>query len=266
MQVQLNTINYGDAFQLIRDLPDASVDLIFTSPPYAQQRKNTYGGVPAAQYVDWFMPMSAELYRVLKPTGSFVMNLKEHCEQGERSIYVLELILALKQAGWKWTEEYIWHKSTSFPGYWPNRLRDAWERLLHFTKQKKFAMYQDSVKKPIGDWAKNWKPRAKDYQRDYNATQSGFSRVRAAWEGKDTVLPDNVLYEAPVSSNKGHSAVMPEAIAEFFVKLFTTQDDLVLDPFAGSGTTLRVAHALGRQSVGFEIVEPVSADWLSYAT
>ena len=138
----------GDCAQVLRDYPDNFFDLIVTSPPYADQREDTYGGIPPAKYVDWFVQRSEEFLRVLKPTGSFVLNIKEKVSAGERHTYVLELILALRKQGWKWTEEYIWHKRNCHPGKWPNRFRDAWERCLHFTKTNKFNMYQDAVMVP----------------------------------------------------------------------------------------------------------------------
>ena len=114
------------------------VDVVVTSPPYADQRKKTYGGVSPDKYVAWFLPISAQLLRVLKPSGTFVLNIKERVTKGERHTYVLELILALRQQGWLWTEEFIWHKKNCYPGKWPNRFRDSWERLLQFNKTKKF--------------------------------------------------------------------------------------------------------------------------------
>ncbi len=140
-----NTIYQGDALELLRRFEADSVDLIVTSPPYADQRKKTYGGISPDEYVEWFVPIAAELKRVMKPGGSFVLNIKERVVAGERHTYVLELILEMRRQGWLWTEEYCWHKKNSFPGKWANRFRDSWERCLHFNKQKKFAMYQDAV-------------------------------------------------------------------------------------------------------------------------
>jgi len=144
----------GNCKEVLKQIPDNSIDLIFTSPPYADQRKNTYGGIAPDKYVEWFLPIAQELLRVLKPTGTFILNIKEKVVDGERSTYVMELILALRKQGWFWTEEFIWHKKNSYPGKWANRFRDSWERLLQFNKDKKFNMYQDAVKVPIGDWAK----------------------------------------------------------------------------------------------------------------
>ena len=124
----------GDCRHVLKTLPDNSIDLVFTSPPYADKRKNTYGGVSPEKYVEWFLPISRELLRVLKQDGTFVLNIKEKAANGERHTYVIELILEMRKQGWLWTEELIWHKKNCYPGKWPNRFRDSWERCLHFTK------------------------------------------------------------------------------------------------------------------------------------
>ena len=171
----------GDCLEVLKELPDNCVDLIFTSPPYADQRKNTYGGIHPDKYVEWFLPITEQMLRVLKPTGSFVLNIKEKVVNGERSTYVLELILSMRKQGWLWTEEFIWHKKNCYPGKWPNRFRDAWERLLQFNKQKSFAMYQESVMVPTGDWAKSRlrKLSETDKIRDNSHVGSGFALSRA---------------------------------------------------------------------------------------
>jgi DNA modification methylase len=247
----------GDCREVLKTLDDNSIDLIVTSPPYADQRKHTYGGVHPDDYVEWFLPISAELQRVLKPTGTFILNIKERVVNGERHTYVLELIMAMRQQGWLWTEEFIWHKKNSYPGKWPNRFRDSWERLLQFNKQRKFNMYQEAVMVPIGDWAKTRlkKLSLTDQQRDDSRVGSGFGKRVANWVGRDKVYPTNVLHMATETSNRGHSAVFPEALPEFFIKLFTVEGDWVLDPFMGSGTTLKVARRLGRNSIGIDIME-----------
>lgn len=246
----------GDSQEQLRKLPDNSVDLIITSPPYADQRKGTYGGIHPDKYVEWFLPISKELLRVLKPTGTFVLNIKEKVVDGERSTYVMELILAMRKQGWLWTEEFIWHKKNCYPGKWPNRFRDAWERLLQFNKDKKFHMYQEEVMVPMGDWAKSRLKNLSDTDkiRDNSKVGSGFGKNISNWLERDKAYPSNVLHLATECSNKNHSAAFPEELPEWFIKLFTKVGDTVLDPFMGSGTTLTVANRMQRHSVGVEIV------------
>ena len=246
----------GDSKEILKQIPDNSVDLIFTSPPYADQRKSTYGGIHPDKYVEWFLPISKELFRVLKPDGTFVLNIKEKVVKGERSTYVLELILAMKKQGWLWTEEFIWHKKNSFPGKWPNRFRDSWERLLQFNKQRKFNMYQEEVMVPMGDWAKSRLKNLseKDKRRDNSKVGSGFGKNVSNWLNRDKAYPTNVLHLATECNNKNHSAAFPESLPEWFIKLFTKEGDTVLDPFMGSGTTNFVARRMGRHSIGIEIL------------
>ncbi len=245
----------GDCLKVLKTFEDDSFDLILTSPPYADSRKKTYGGVPPEAYVAWFLPIAHELLRVLKPEGTFVLNIKEKVVEGERSTYVLELILALRQMGWLWTEEFIWHKKNCHPGKWPNRFRDAWERCLQFNKQRQFDMYQEAVMVPMGDWAKR---RLKtlgrhDTVRFDSQVESGFGKNISNWVGRDMAYPSNVLHLATETGNKRHSAAFPLALPAWFIKLFTQEGDTVLDPFAGSGTTCEAAYGLGRRSVGIEI-------------
>lgn len=246
----------GDSKDVLKEIPSNSVDLIFTSPPYADQRKSTYGGIQPDEYVDWFLPISKELLRVLNPKGTFVLNIKEKVVSGERSTYVMELILAMRKQGWFWTEEFIWHKKNSYPGKWPNRFRDSWERLLQFNKQKKFNMYQEEVMVPVGDWAKSRLKNLSetDKTRDESKVGSGFGKNISNWNGRDKVYPNNVLHLATECNNKNHSAAFPESLPEWFIKLFTKEHDVVLDPFMGSGTTNIVAQQMKRNSIGIEIV------------
>lgn len=255
--MEINTdIRLGDCKNVLRELPDNSVDLIFTSPPYADQRKNTYGGIHPNEYVDWFLPISEELLRVLKPTGTFVLNIKEKVVNGERSTYVIELIIEMRKQGWLWTEEFMWHKKNSFPGKWPNRFRDSWERLLQFNKNKKFNMYQEAVMVPMGDWAKTRLKNLSDTdkKRDNAKNGSGFGKNVSNWVNRKMAYPTNVLHLATECNNKKHSAAFPETLPEWFIKLFTKQEDTVLDPFMGSGTTNFVAQRMNRHSIGIEIL------------
>jgi site-specific DNA-methyltransferase (adenine-specific) len=246
----------GDSKEVLKSIDGNSIDLIFTSPPYADRRKNTYGGIKPEEYVDWFLPISQELLRTLKPDGTFILNIKEKAEEGERHTYVLELILALRKQGWLWTEEFIWHKKNSYPGKWPNRFRDSWERLLQFNKTRKFNMYQDEVKVPIGDWANGRLKNLSvvDKIRDTSKNGSGFGKKISNWLDKETVYPTNVIHLSTECNNKNHSAAFPYALPEWFIKLFTKEFDTVLDPFMGSGTTIEVAKDYNRNSIGIEIL------------
>lgn len=246
----------GDCLDKLKTLKDNSINLIVTSPPYADQRKNTYGGIAPDKYVKWFLPITKELLRVLKANGTFILNIKEKVQNGERSTYVIELILEMKKQGWLWTEEFIWHKKNCYPGKWPNRFRDAWERLLQFNKAKQFNMYQDAVMVPMGNWAQGRLKNLSDVDkiRDTSKVGSGFGKNVSNWLNRQMAYPTNVLHLATECGNKKHSAAFPPSLPEWFIKLFTKEGDVVLDPFMGSGTTLFVANRLGRSSIGIDIV------------
>jgi site-specific DNA-methyltransferase (adenine-specific) len=258
-------IRQGDCLDVLTGrggLPDASIDLVFTSPPYADRRAKTYGGVKPEKYVEWFLPRAEQFLRVLKPTGSFVLNIKEKVEKGERHTYVLELILALRKQGWLWTEEYVWHKRNCHPGKWPNRFRDAWERCLHFTKSRRFKMNQEAVRVPMGDWASKRlaKLGKNDVVRFDSRVGSGFGKNIRNWVGRELAYPSNVLHLPTECGNKNHSAAFPRALPKWFIELFTDPGDWVLDPFAGSGTTNVVAKELGRNSLGVELQSDYCVD------
>jgi DNA modification methylase len=259
----LDKIIQGDCEKVLQDFPDNSIDLIFTSPPYADQRAKTYGGIKPDEYVNWFLPKAAQFQRVLKPTGTFILNIKERVVNGERHTYVLDLILKMREQGWLWTEEYIWHKKNSYPGKWPNRFRDNWERLIQFNKEKNFSMYQETVMVPVGDWAKDRLSKLSDTDktRDESKAGSGFGKNVSNWIGRDKVYPTNVIHMATETGNKNHSAVFPSDLPKWFINLFTKPGDVVLDPFVGSGTTAFSAFQLGRRFVGIE----VSAEYVQLA-
>lgn len=216
----------GDCREVLAKLPLECIDLIVTSPPYAERRRKTYGGIPPEEYVKWFLPIAKQLFRALKPTGTFILNIKENAVNGERHIYVMELILAMRKQGWLWTEEFIWHKRNAYPGKWPNRFRDAWERLLQFNKQRRFQMFQDAVRIPIGGWAEGRlrKLGKNDLTRSKPATGSGMGETFLIGLAKKPfilltcyTLPPNVPTEdiAPSSLNRyrnGSSNSLPPLV------------------------------------------------------
>lgn len=250
----VNQIIHGDCEDVLKKSPENAVDLIFTSPPYADRRANTYGGVKPGDYVDWFLPKAEQFLRVLKPTGTFILNIKERVVNGERHTYVIELILKMREQGWLWTEEFMWHKKNSYPGKWPNRFRDSWERLLQFNKHRNFRMYQETVMVPVGEWAKKRLNNLSetDKKRDESKAESGFGKNVSNWVGRDKVYPTNVIHLATECSNRNHSAAFPENLPMWFIKLFTQADDMVLDPFIGSGTTAVAAKQLKRNYIGID--------------
>lgn len=255
--LELDKIIAGDSLAVLKSLPDSCVNLVFTSPPYADNRKKTYKGIPIEEYKKWFLPISFELKRVLKDNGTFILNIKERTKDGERQTYVLELILEMKRQGWFWTEEYIWHKKNCYPGKWPNRFRDAWERCLQFNKQKKFKMYQEAVMVPIGGWSKKRlaKLSATDRIRDESKVGSGFGKNISNWLGRQFVFPTNVLHLATECANRGHSASFPVSLPTWFIRLFTQEEDIVLDPFIGSGTTAIACLDQNRHYIGIEAMD-----------
>lgn len=250
-------VYHGDCLDVLADgrIAPRSVNLIVTSPPYADQRAGNYGGIPADDYVDWFLPRTESLKRCLANDGSFVLNIKEKAAGGEKHPYVYDLVLAMRrEQGWRLVDEYCWHKKNCYPGKWPNRFRDSWERLYHFTTSPKFKMRQESVMVPMGDWKESRLRNLSktDRLRDESKHANGFGKKVDNWIGREMAYPTNVLHMATECGFKGHPAAFPKALPTWFVRLFTDPGDTVLDPFAGSGTTLLAALELGRRAVAID--------------
>lgn len=244
------TVIQGDCREVLKEF-EGQVDLIVTSPPYADARRRHYDSVHPDKFVEWFMTFHEPFFNALKPTGSLVINIKDKVVDGVRHRYVWRTIDALCDAGWLSIEDYIWHKTNPMPGWWPNRLRDGWEYCFHLAKSKRPYFDPDAVRQPIGDWAES---RLKnlgenDLSRHNSANESGFGRDISRWVGKDTVLPANVISSAVVGKNKNHPAVFPVELPLFFIKLLSPQGGLVVDPFGGSGTTGIAALTTGRKSI-----------------
>ncbi len=236
-----NKIYLGDCLNVMKDLPDNSVDMFFTSPPYAERRKSVYDGIPEDQYVDWFLPIALEIKRIMKPTGSFFLNIKPHTHKGERSLYVFDLILKLKrEVGFMFVEEYCWTKN-AFPGNLRGRFKNAFEPVYHFTKASpsNITFNPTACGTPI-------KPeslaRARRKQNGMPENGSGMAALRSENLLKiEIARPSNLINANNVSNQfsdkQMHPATFPTDLVEFFVKSFTNEDDVVCDPFGGSGTT-----------------------------
>jgi len=241
----------GDAKEKLCEIPDDSIDFIFTSPPYAEQRKGKYEGVPADKYIEWFIPIAKEIKRILKPTGSFLLNIKSHCEKGERSLYVYELIVAIKkEAGLKFVDEYVWYKS-KIPMRNSHRLPDAWEPIFHFSKEKNFINH-DAIK--IRSESTFGSKRGYSCYNEQTGNIGGYHDIADQVSGWTT--PDNILYFPTallVKDKYKHPAKFPIELAEFLIKAFCPAEGTICDPFCGSGTTALAALKLDRKCIAIEI-------------
>ena len=256
MIMKLNKVLLGDCLELMKNIPNNSIDMVFTLPPYAERRKSTYGGTNENKYVDWFLPIGAEIKRILKPTGSFFLNIKPHTNKGERSLYVYDLICRLKrETGFMFVEEYCWTKN-AFPGSLKGRFKNAFEPIYHFTKNSPNEITFNPVAcgTPIKE-----ESIARTYRKQCGAPKNGSGMT-----GMNTTnirnlglaRPSNVINVNNVSNQFSdkqlHPATFPEGLVEFFVKSFTNECDLVLDPFGGSGTTGIVCKNHKRQFILME--------------
>jgi DNA modification methylase len=248
----------GDSGQWLPSLDPGSVDLFFTSPPYADAR--AYSRIHPDRYVDWFLPYSKAMLNATKPTGWFVLNIKNRVAKsgpftGQRHPYVYQLVLALQHQGWRWIETYIWAKSNAVPGRFGPRTKDSFEYVYAFAKGAKPVFNVDAIRVPYKATTEEIQRRSLDTLGRRN-TEAGFGRDRTKTYLHKGADPGNVV-TVPQTYNQhrgvAHTAAMPEGLAEFFIKACSPPNGIVIDPFAGSGTTTVVAHRLGRQAGGLDI-------------
>lgn len=230
----------------------AKVNVVITSPPYASQREydpsSGFKPIRPDEYVEWFRAVAAVIDSVLAPDGSYFLNIKEHADEGERDLYVKDLVIAhRRQWSWRFVDEFCWRNTANgVPGGWPNRFKNAWEPVFHFTRSAQVKFRPVAVSTASEDVIV--------YARDNPKASSGSGLLGA---GSDTVAglarPSNVIEVRAEGGQGGHSAPFPRALVEFFVLAFSDAGDLVFDPFMGSGTTMAAAHLSGRIGYGCEI-------------
>ncbi|BBD61670.1 DNA methylase N-4/N-6 [Nostoc sp. HK-01] len=264
------SIYLGDTLQLIKFLPDSSVNLILTSPPFALTRKKEYGNESAEKYIEWFLPFAYEFKRVLADNGSFILDLGGAYLPGNpvRSLYQYELLLRLcKEVGFFLAQEFYHYNPSRLPtpAEWVTirriRVKDAVNVVWWLSK----------TANPKADNRKVLKPYSQSMQRllknGYEAKMrpSGHEISDKFQKDNQGAIPPNLLEIPNTESNslylrrckaggiQPHPARFPQGFAEFFIKFLTDEGDMVLDPFAGSNTTGFVAETLKRQWISFEI-------------
>ena len=254
-------VTLGDASEFLPKLPRESVDLFFTSPPYADARP--YSPIHPDRYVDWFLPFAGPMYEAANPRGSLIINIKNRVAnrgplKGQRHPYVFQLAIALQDMGWRWIETYIWAKPNAIPGKFGPRTKDSFEYVFHFARSIRPFFDLDAVRVPYKADAGEIARRKLDTRGRRN-TEAGFGRDRTKTYLLGGADPGNVIV-VPQTYNQhrgvAHTAAMPEGLAEFFIRVACPMGGVVLDPFAGGGTTAVVARRLRRKAGGFEIHEP----------
>ena len=255
-------IVHGDARTWLPALPPESVDLFFMSPPYADAR--AYSPIHPDRYVDWFLDFARPMLTAASPTGWMVINIKNRVAnrgplRGQRHPYVYQLVLALQHMGWRWIETYIWSKPNAVPGRFGPRTKDAFEYVYAFAKGPRPYFDLDAVRVPYRTTADEIARRSLDTNGRRN-TAAGFGRDRTKTYSKGGADPGNVVsvsqtYNQHYGPAGKHEAVMPEGLADFFIRACTPPDGVVIDPFGGSGTTTVVGRRLGRRVGAIELHE-----------
>jgi site-specific DNA-methyltransferase (adenine-specific) len=235
-----------------RLLDGRAVDVAFTSPPYASQRTydeaSGFRPIHPDQYVDWFDAVQANVRGVLASHGSWFVNIKEHCDDGERHLYVYDLAIAHRRKwSWKFVDEMVWlDSSNGMPGSWPNRFKDAWERVYHFATASQIKFRPDAVSVP-SDSVPEFSP-----ERWGGLTAEGYVQ-RQEWDRKPGLARPSNVVRVKSGGDGSHSAAFPVGLPQWFIRAYTDPGDAVLDVFMGSGTTLIAAHREGRDGYGSEI-------------
>lgn len=245
-----------DAGDVARLLDGARVNVAFTSPPYASQRaydeSSGFKPIPPDEYVGWFDDVQANVRAHLAEDGSWFVNIKEHCEGGQRHLYVKDLTAQHVRAwGWKWVDELVWlDTKNGMPGKWPNRFKDAWERVLQFSHGSQIKFRPTANATPTDDMI-IYNPETRIAASDGRG--GGYhegSKPREYTSG--LALPSNVV-QIPAGGDGSHTAAFPVALPAWFIRAYSDPGDVVFDPFMGSGSTLIAAHQENRVAYGTEI-------------
>jgi site-specific DNA-methyltransferase (adenine-specific)/site-specific DNA-methyltransferase (cytosine-N4-specific) len=252
----------GDCFELIKSQPDNSVDLVITSPPYSDIVN--YGKKVSTKkpddYCDWILPLFNEIWRVLKPSGSFILNINDKCEGGYRSTYIYDLISRNnKETKLKLYDTYIWYKPNGIPNGGVKRFRNTTEFIFHFCKDaKEMKFYMDKVLKEQKQETKNrLKYEMMNYQGEINnGIRVNNKKLRTQPEG---IRPDNVVRFSTAAASRDnlikHPAPYHKDLPLYYINLLTDEGDIVLDPFSGIATTGIACKELNREYVGYELNE-----------
>jgi site-specific DNA-methyltransferase (adenine-specific) len=251
--MELNKIYHGDSLELLKKLEDNSIDLVITSPPYSSMKKYIDdNGIPADDYVDWFIPFCKEIERVIKPTGSFILNINDKVESGFRHPYVFDLISRLhKETNLKMFERLFWNKMKSLPNR--SRFGDRIEFIFWFAKSKDFKFNLDEMRTEYSE--KSIKRMKKPLKKRFSRSEDDSKLEYKDWAPNPKGALPTVLVNISSETKKiadSHAAVYPLALVNYFIRGSTDEGDLVIDPFMGTGTTAVSAKKLNRNYIGFE--------------
>lgn len=225
--------------------------IAFTSPPYAMQRANIgandYGGIPEDEYVAWWEAVQANSHEVLVDGGRFFVNIKPHSSEGERSLYVMDLVLAMKrQWGWAYIDEHIWRRH-SVPGAFKHRLKNGFEPIHEFAKAG-----DDIVFEPKRMGTKSDAVMVAGNEAEVMLTTGTYFNVSHETE-EGIALPENIFHAFGVRS-VAHSAQYPVEVPYRFMEIYSNPKEIVYDPFLGSGTNIHAAEKSRRVSYGVELL------------
>ncbi len=252
--LDLNKIYQGDSLQLLKDMPDNSVDLVITSPPYADLKTYIdFKGILADDYVEWFLPYCNEICRVIKPTGSFILNINDKVENRFRHPYVFDLISELhKRTDLKLFERLFWNKMKGLPNRY--RFGDRVEYLFWFAKDKEFYFNIDEMRTEYAE--KSIKRMKKPLKKRFARTDGDGEVDYKDWNPNPKGALPTTLVNISSESKRiadNHVAVYPVELVKYFIKGSSKEGDVILDPFMGTGTTALAAKELNRNYIGFEL-------------